>query len=265
MSLMEGSMDFLRPARCATCSHHKLGQYDPEEDYKEHWCEIEENSAEGCVSGMHMENCLFAAIGVPLCKCYDRIEHPQDEFFQQQECSPEAAPTYKKPKVLVPKDEIFFEVRRLAQEISSDYKGKNPLIIGILKGSFVFMADLIRLLDIKAEIDFVRLSSYGPAKVSSGRVKMVHGLQASVEGKDIIVVDDIVDTGLSISHFVKYVKKRKPASVKTCALLDKPSRRKVEIAIDYVGITIPDKFVVGYGIDCNEEYRQLPDICIVEE
>ena len=89
--------------------------------------------------------------------------------------------------------------------------------------------------------------------------------KASVQGRDIIVVDDIVDTGLAISHFVKYVKKRKPASVKTCALLDKPSRRKVEIAIDYVGITIPDKFVVGYGIDCNEEYRHLADICVVEE
>jgi len=258
-------MDFLRPARCATCSHHKLGQYDPEEDYQEHWCEIEENAAEGCVTGMHLENCLFAAIGVPLCKCYDRIGNLQNEPFQQQEYNPDSEPAYKKPRVLIPKEEIFFEVRRLAQEISNDYKGKNPLIIGILKGSFVFLADLIRFLDIQAEIDFVRLSSYGSAKVSSGKVKMVHGLEASVEGRDVIVVDDIVDTGLSISHFIKYVKKRKPASVKTCALLDKPSRRKVEIAIDYVGITIPDRFVVGYGIDCNEEYRHLPDICIVEE
>jgi hypoxanthine phosphoribosyltransferase len=245
--------------------HHKLGQYDPEEDYQEHWCEIEENAAEGCVSGMHLENCLFAAIGVPLCKCYDRIENLQDEYFQQQECSPETEPAYNKPKVLIPREEIFFEVRRLAQEINNDYKGKNPLIIGILKGSFVFLADLIRLLDIQAELDFVRLSSYGSAKVSSGKVKMVHGLQASVAGRDVIVVDDVVDTGLSISHFVKYVKKRKPASVKTCTLLDKPSRRKVEIFIDYVGITIPDKFVVGYGIDCNEKYRHLADICVVEE
>ena len=258
-------MDFLRPARCSTCLHHKLGQYDPEEDYQEHWCEIEENAAEGCVSGMHLENCLFAAIGVPLCKCYDRIENLQDECFQQQECSPETEPAYNKPKVLIPREEIFFEVRRLAQEINNDYKGKNPLIIGILKGSFVFLADLIRLLDIQAELDFVRLSSYSSAKVSSGKVKMVHGLQASVAGRDVIIVDDVVDTGLSISHFVKYVKKRKPASVKTCTLLDKPSRRKVEFSMDYVGITIPDKFVVGYGIDCNEKYRHLADICVVEE
>jgi hypoxanthine phosphoribosyltransferase len=265
MSLMEGSMNFLSPARCDTCSHHKLGQYDPEEDYQEHWCEIEENAAEGCVSGMHLENCLFAAIGVPLCKCYDRIENLQDEHFQQQECSPEAETAYKKLKVLIPKEKIFFEVRRLAQEINNDYKGKNPLIIGILKGSFVFLADLIRFLDIPVEIDFVRFSSYGSAKVSSGKVKMVHSLQTSVEGRNVIVVDDVIDTGLSISHFVKYVKKRKPASVKTCALLDKPSRRKVAIAPDYVGITIPDKFVVGYGIDCNEAYRHLADICITEE
>ena len=258
-------MDFLRPARCSTCSHHKLGQYDPEEDYQEHWCEIEENTAEGWVSGMHLNNCLFAAVGVPLCKCYDRIEPVQDEFPQQQECVPEVNPAYKKPKVLIPKEEIIFEVRRLAQEINEDYKEKTPLIIGILKGSFVFLADLIRFLDIPAEIDFVRLSSYGSAKVSSGKVKMVHGLQASLEGRDVIVVDDIADTGLSISQFVKYVKKRKPASVKTCALLDKPSRRKVDITIDYVGITIPDKFVVGYGIDCNEKYRHLPNICVVED
>ena len=258
-------MDFLRPARCSTCSHHKLGQYDPEEDYQEHWCEIEENAAEGYVSGMHLENCLFAAIGVLLCKCYDRIEYLQDELLQQQKCDPEMEPAYKKPKVLIPKEELFLEVRRLAQEINNDYKGKNPLIIGILKGSFVFLADLIRFLDIRVEIDFVRLSSYGSAKVSSGNVKMVHGLQASVEGRDVIVVDDIVDTGLSISHFVKYVKRRKPTSVKTCALLDKPARRKIEITIDYVGITIPDKFVVGYGIDCNEEYRHLADICIMED
>jgi hypoxanthine phosphoribosyltransferase len=264
MSFTEDSMDFLRPARCSTCSHHKLGQYDPEEDYQEHWCEIEENATEGCVSRMHMDNCLFAAIGVPLCKCYDRIEFVQEELSQPPACDTQAEPAYKKPKVLIPREEIVFEVRRLAQEINDDYKDKTPLIIGILKGSFVFLADLIRFLDIPAEIDFVRLSSYGSTKVSSGKVRMVHGLQALVTGRDVIVVDDIVDTGLSISHFVKYVKKRKPASLKTCALLDKPSRRKVEITVDYVGITIPDKFVVGYGIDCNQEYRQLPDICIVE-
>lgn len=174
-------------------------------------------------------------------------------------------PAYKKPKVLITKEELFFEVRRLAQEISDDYKGKNPLIIGTLKGSFVFLADLIRLLDMPVEIDFVRLSSYGSKRVSSGKVSMVNGPQTSVKDRDVIIVDDIVDTGLSISYLVQYVKKRKPSSIRTCALLDKPSRRNVKIAIDYVGITVPNKFVVGYGIDCNEEYRNLCDICVVEE
>jgi len=258
-------MDFFRPARCATCSHHQLGQYDPEEDYQEHWCEIEENAMENWISGMHLDNCLFAAIGVPACKCYDRIEPIEDESLQQQECITKSKLAYKKPKVLIPREEIFFEVRRLAQEINADYKETTPLIIGILKGSFVFLADLIRFLEIPAEIDFVQLSSYGSSTVSSGKVKIVHNLKASVEGRDVIIVDDIVDTGLSISHLIKYVKKRKPASVKTCALLDKPSRRKVDISVDYVGITVPDKFVVGYGIDYNERYRQLPDICIVED
>jgi hypoxanthine phosphoribosyltransferase len=258
-------MDFFRPARCATCSHHKLGPYDPEEDYQEHWCEIEENAAEGCISGMHLDNCLFAAISVSSCKCYDRIESLQYESLQQQECIPQTKPLYNKPRVLIPREEIAFEVRRMAQEINEDYKEKKPLIIGILKGSFVFLADLIRFLDIPVEIDFVQLSSYGSSTVSSGKVKIVHNLKAAVAGRDVIIVDDIVDTGLSISHFIKYLKKHKPNSVKTCALLDKPSRRKADISVDYVGMTVPDKFVVGYGVDCNEEYRQLPDICVVED
>lgn len=261
----EGIMDFFRPARCATCSHHKLGQYDPEEDYQEHWCEIEETEMTGWYSGMHLDNCLFAAIGVPPCPCYERAEGLIDESFMEPTPDIASLKSQDKPKVLIPREELHFEVRRLAQEIINDYKDKNPLIIGVLKGSFIFLADLIRLIDMPVEVDFVRLSSYGSSKVSSGKVNIVHGLETSVKNRDVIVVDDIVDTGLSISHFVKYVKRRKPASVKTCALLDKPSRRKVKIDIDYVGITVPDKFVVGYGIDCNEEYRNLCDICVVED
>jgi len=262
---MEGSMDFFRPARCATCSHHKLGQYDPEEDYQEHWCEIEENEMQGWFSGMHLDNCLFAAIGVPTCPCYERAEGLTEESLMEPTPDITAAESHSRPKVLIPREELAFEIRRLAQEISNDYKGKRPFFIGVLKGSFVFLADLIRLIDIPIEVDFVRLSSYGSGKVSSGKVRMVQGLETSVKDRDVIIVDDIVDTGLSISHFVKYVKKRKPASVKTCALLDKPSRRKVNISIDYVGITVLDKFVVGYGIDCNEEYLNLCDICVVED
>jgi len=262
---MEDSMDFFRPARCATCSHHKHGQYDTEEDYQEHWCELEENEMPGWFSGMHLDNCLFAAIGVPPCACYERAAELLDGSSMEPMPDIVKTETRIRPKVLIPREELMYEVKRLAQKIGNDYKGKNPLIIGVLKGSFIFLADLIRLIDMPVEVDFVRLSSYGSGKVSSGKVRMVHGLGTPVEGRDVIIVDDIVDTGLSISHFVKYIKKRKPASVKTCALLDKPSRRKVKIDVDYVGITVPDKFVVGYGIDCNEEYRNLCDICVVEE
>lgn len=170
-----------------------------------------------------------------------------------------------KPEILITKDEIHREVFRLAQEISIDYHGKNPLLLGVLKGSFVFMADLVRLLEFPVEIEFVSLSSYGSAKVSSGKIKVVKELRSPLEGRDVLVVEDIVDTGLSTSHLLGYLHKRKPASVKLCALLDKPARRKTAVHIDYLGITIPDRFVVGYGLDFDEKFRNLPDICIVED
>ena len=170
-----------------------------------------------------------------------------------------------KPLILITKEEIHREVFRLAQEISIDYHGKNPLLLGILKGSFVFMADLVRLLEIPVEIEFASLSSYGSAKVSSGKIRVVKGLRSPLEGRDILVVEDIVDSGLSISHLLGYLHKRKPASVKLCALLDKPDRRKTIVPIDYLGITIPDRFVVGYGLDFDEKFRNLPDICTVED
>jgi len=188
-----------------------------------------------------------------------------DECPEQQPGDPGAGPVARRLKVLIARDELAREVRRLAQEITRDYHGKNPLIIGILKGSFVFLADLIRLLDFPVEIDLVRLSSYGSATVSSGKVKMVHGLETSVRDRHVVIVDDIVDTGLSLSHFAAYIQQQKPDSLRICTLLDKPSRRQVNINVDYVGIAIPDKFVVGYGIDCNEEYRNLCDVCVVEE
>jgi hypoxanthine phosphoribosyltransferase len=170
-----------------------------------------------------------------------------------------------KPVILITKEEIYREVFRLAQEISIDYDGKNPLLLGILKGSFVFMADLVRLLEIPLEIEFVSLSSYGSAKISSGKVKVVKGLHSPLEGRDVLVVEDIVDTGLSTSYLLGYLHKRKPASVKLCALLDKPARRKTKVHIDYLGITIPDRFVVGYGLDVDEKFRNLPDLCILED
>ena len=170
-----------------------------------------------------------------------------------------------KLEILITKEEIKKEVARLAQEISRDYRGKRPLLLGILKGSFIFMADLIRLLDIPVELDFVNLSSYGSARVTSGEIKVVQGLRCPVKGRDVLVIEDIVDTGLTVGYFLNYLKKRKPSSLKLCALFDKPSRRKISVPIDYRGFTIPNRFVVGYGLDYNQRFRHLPDLYVVED
>lgn len=167
--------------------------------------------------------------------------------------------------ILIPRAEVASVVARLASQISRDYQDKNPLLIGILKGSFVFMADLVRRLDFSLELDFIRLSSYGSGRQTSGSVRVVQGLRAAVGGRHVLVVEDIVDTGITVAFLLEYLKKKKPASLRLCALLDKPSRRRVPVAIDYNGITVPDKFIVGYGIDCDEKFRNLPDICVLEE
>jgi hypoxanthine phosphoribosyltransferase len=168
-------------------------------------------------------------------------------------------------KILINRDEISEAVARLAWEIKKDYQGKQPLLIGILKGSFVFMADLIRQLDLPLELDFVRLSSYGSARESSGKVRMVQGIKMPIKGRDVLVVEDIVDTGITTTFLLDYLKKKKPASLKLCALTDKPSRHRVSVSIDYLGFTVPDKFIVGYGIDCDEKFRYLPHIYALED
>jgi len=168
-------------------------------------------------------------------------------------------------KILVSRDQIAKGVERLAREIERDYQGKQPLLIGILKGSFVFMADLIRQLDFPLELDFIRLSSYGSARETSGKVRVIQGLKTRVKGKDVLVVEDIVDTGITTSFLSDYLRKQKPASLKLCALTDKPSRHRVPISIDYLGFTVPDKFIVGYGIDFDERSRNLPDIYTLED
>ncbi len=166
---------------------------------------------------------------------------------------------------LLSRAEIDSAVKRLASEITRDYHDKNPLLIGILKGSFMFLADLIRQLDFPLEIEFVRLSSYGSGRQTSGRVKVVQGLRSAVRGRHMLVVEDIVDTGITVAFLLDYLKKRKAASLQLCALTDKPSRRRVPVDIDYLGFTVPDKFLVGYGLDCDEQHRNLPDICYLEE
>ena len=166
---------------------------------------------------------------------------------------------------LLPRAEIEAAVSRLASEITRDYQDRSPLLIGILKGVFVFMADLVRLLDFPLEVEFVRLSSYGSGRQTSGKVKVVQGLRSSTKGRDVLVVEDIVDTGITIAFLMDYLKKENPASLRLCSLTDKPSRRQVPVTIDYLGFTVPDKFLVGYGLDFDEKFRNLPDICTLEE
>jgi hypoxanthine phosphoribosyltransferase len=168
-------------------------------------------------------------------------------------------------KILISRDKIAKTVDRLACEIKRDYQDKQPLVIGVLKGSFMFMADFVRQLDLPLELDFVRLSSYGSARETSGKVRVVQGLQTRIKGRDVLVVEDIVDTGITVSFLLHYLMKKKPASLKLCALADKPCHRRVPVPIDYLGLTVPDKFVVGYGLDCDERFRNLPDIYVMED
>jgi hypoxanthine phosphoribosyltransferase len=168
-------------------------------------------------------------------------------------------------KILISRDEIAKAIDRLACEIKRDYQDKQPLLIGVLKGSFVFMADLIRQLDLPLELDFIRLSSYGSARESSGKVRVVQGVKTPIKGKDVLVIEDIVDTGITISFLLDYLKKKRPASLKLCTLTDKPSRRRFPVPIDYRGFTVPDKFVVGYGLDCDQRFRNLPHIYTLED
>jgi len=170
-----------------------------------------------------------------------------------------------KLKILFGRKEIAATVKRLAVEINRDYQGKNPLLIGILKGSFIFMADLVRLLVFPLEVDFIRLSSYGSGRESSGKIKVMQGLSTPVKGRDVLVIEDIVDTGLTVAFLLDYLRKKRPSSLKLCALTNKPSRRRVPLTIDYLGFTVPNKFLVGYGLDCDQKYRNLPDICALEE
>ncbi len=169
-----------------------------------------------------------------------------------------------KPHILFTRDKVEATVKRLAAEIKNDYYGKQPILICVLKGSFMFMADLVRLLDFPLEVEFIRLSSYGRGRESSGKIKVVQGLRSEVKGRDVLIIEDIVDTGLTISFLLDYLRKKKPASLKLCALTDKPSRRQIPVTIDYLGFTVPDKFLVGYGLDWDEKFRNLPDICVLE-
>jgi len=161
-------------------------------------------------------------------------------------------------RVLIPRRRIQGAVRR-------DYSGQPLVLVGILKGAFVFLADLVRALDMPVEIDFVQAASYGAGTASSGRVRLRRRVQTPLRGKHVLLVEDIADTGLTVASVQRHLKRQGALSVKVCILLDKPSRRRVPVTIDYVGFTIPNVFVVGYGTDWNEQYRHLPDVCVREE
>ena len=167
-------------------------------------------------------------------------------------------------KLLFSKQEIEETVARLAQEISADYANKRVVLIGVLKGAFVFLADLVRQLTIPVEIEFIRIASYGSQKESSGTISIKKDVEISLEKKDVLVIEDIVDTGLSLKFLLDHLRARNPSSLKVCALIDKKSRRKVEVHVDYIGFAMDEGFIVGYGIDFNEGYRALPEIFVVD-
>ncbi|MCL6520161.1 MAG: hypoxanthine phosphoribosyltransferase [Armatimonadetes bacterium] len=170
-------------------------------------------------------------------------------------------------EILISKEQIEARVAELGRKISEDYLGKELVLVGILKGAVVFLADLMRQISIPLLVDFVAISSYGPSTRSSGVVKILKDLDESVENKHVLIVEDIIDTGLTLklSYLKDNLERRKAASVKICTLLDKPARRQVDIEPDYKGFTIPDKFVVGYGLDFGGLYRNLPFIGVLKE
>ena len=168
-------------------------------------------------------------------------------------------------KVLVSEEELKAKVAELGAEISRDYAGKNLVLVSILKGSVVFMADLMRAVSIPCSIDFMVVSSYGGSNTtSSGLVKIIKDLDGDLSGKDVLIVEDILDTGITLSNLVPMLKMRNPSSVKICTILDKPSRRKADIQPDYEGFRVPDEFVVGYGLDYDEKYRNLPYVGVLK-
>lgn len=167
-------------------------------------------------------------------------------------------------RVLLSEDEIREKVRELGGKITADYKNSNLMLVTVLKGAVVFLADLMRQIDVPAEIDFMVVSSYGSGVKFSGVVKIVKDLDVPLAGKDILIVEDILDSGLTLSYIKELLESRGPRSIRIATLLDKPSRRKVDLQADYIGFSVPDEFVIGYGLDYDEKYRNLPYIGILK-
>jgi hypoxanthine phosphoribosyltransferase len=167
-------------------------------------------------------------------------------------------------KVLIDRKQIQDKVKELAARISEDYRGKDLVIVGVLKGAVLFMADLVKNIDIPLTIDFIAVSSYGNATETSGVVRILKDLDNSIKGMDVLIVEDIIDSGLTMCYLQDNLRSRGPSSIKVCTLLDKPYRRKANVEVDYLGFVVEDEFVVGYGLDFAERFRNLPEICVLK-
>jgi hypoxanthine phosphoribosyltransferase len=168
-------------------------------------------------------------------------------------------------EILVQRDELAHRVRELGEEITRDYDGRRLLLVGVLKGAVFFLSDLMRHIGVPCEVDFMAVASYGSSTDSSGIVRILKDLDAPIEGRDVLIVEDIVDSGLTLSYLLRTLEARNPGSLEVCALLTKPERRKVELPIRYVGFEIPNRFAIGYGLDHAERYRNLPYVAVLDQ
>ena len=168
-------------------------------------------------------------------------------------------------EILIDEDSLSARVAELGAEVSADYQGRDLLLIGVLKGAVFFMADLMRHITVPCEVDFMAISSYGDSTDSSGIVRILKDLDINIEGRDVLVVEDIIDSGLTLSYLMRNLESREPASLEVCALMTKPARREIDVPVRYVGFEIPNRFVVGYGLDFQERYRNLPYVAVLSE
>jgi len=166
-------------------------------------------------------------------------------------------------EILLSGEEVQARVAELGAQLAADYEGREPVLVSVLKGSIIFLADLVRAMPIPLSIDLMEVSSYGTSTESSGQVRILKDLSTSIEGREVIVVEDIIDTGLTLNYLLRYLHDKGPASIRICCLLDKPARRLAPIEIDYRGFTIADRFVIGYGLDYGERYRNLPYVGVL--
>jgi hypoxanthine phosphoribosyltransferase len=168
-------------------------------------------------------------------------------------------------EILIDEDALSSRVAELGAEVSSDYEGRDLLLIGVLKGAVFFMADLMRHIQVPCEVDFMAISSYGDSTDSSGIVRILKDLDINIEGRDVLVVEDIIDSGLTLSYLMRNLESREPATLEVCALMTKPDRREIDVPVRYIGFEIPNRFVVGYGLDFGERYRNLPYVAVLSE